>query len=181
MKTKQLIYLAVIIIVVLGIFTGVGAYISYNNTEVSLRNEADAQRGVIEGTHDKMWKVISQKAEISDQYASKFDTIYQHIISGRYSSGDGTLMKWIKESNPQFDSSMYKDLMQSVEILRSEFLTAQERMLDIQREHKNLCEQIPSKFFISNSSPIEYTMVTSTKSKEVMKTGIDDDTDLFKK
>lgn len=173
--------ITIALIAIIGIFaiTGISMYFSYNNEEVALRNEAEAQRGKIEGCHDKMWKVISQKAQISNEYKNSFDSIYTHIITGRYDKGDGSLMKWITESNPQFDSSLYKDIMQSVEILRTEFQKSQERMLDIQREHKTLCERYPSKFFISNKTPIEYTVVSSTRSKDVMETGMDDDVSVF--
>lgn len=54
------------------------------------------------------------------------------------SATQGTMMKWIKESNPNFDVSLYRDLMQAIEIQRTEFQTSQERMLDIIREHETL-------------------------------------------
>lgn len=173
----------VIIAAILGIFviSGISMYFSYNNQEISLRNEAEAQRGKIEGLHDKMWKVISQKAQISQEYASSFDEIYTHIMSERYDAGDGSLMKWITEANPQFDSSLYKDVMQSVEVLRTEFQKGQERMLDIIREHNDLCARYPGRWFISNTSTIEYTVVSSSRSKVVMDTGLDDDVSVFNK
>lgn len=173
----------VIIAAILGIFviSGISMYFSYNNQEISLRNEAEAQRGKIEGLHDKMWKVISQKAQISQEYVSSFDQIYAHIMSERYDAGDGSLMKWITEANPQFDSSLYKDVMQSVEVLRTEFQKGQERMLDIIREHNDLCSRYPGRWFISNTSTIEYTVVSSSRSKVVMDTGLDDDVSVFKK
>ena len=90
-------------------------------------------------------------------------------------------MKWITESNPEFDASVYKDLMNSIEVLRNEFTNNQARMLDIIREHKSLCETFPSRWFISNKTPIEYEVISSTISKQVMETRLDDDIDLFKK
>ena len=180
MKRATLV-IGLIVVLVIGIAWLSGSYFSYNNKEVALRTEADAQKGKIEGVHDKMWKVIQQKAQVSSEYAESFDSIYTHIISGRYDKGDGTLMKWITEANPQFDSSLYKDLSQSIEIFRTEFQHAQERMLDIVREHKTICSTYPGKWFISNKTPIEYTVVSSTRSKDVMNTGLDDDVDLFKK
>ena len=148
MKRTTLI-IGLIVVLVIGIAWLSGSYFSYNNKEVALRTEADAQKGKIEGVHDKMWKVIQQKAQVSGEYAESFDSIYTHIISGRYDKGDGSLMKWITEANPQFDSSLYKDLSQSIEIFRTEFQHAQERMLDIIREHKTLCSTYPGKWFIS--------------------------------
>jgi hypothetical protein len=52
-------------------------------------------------------------------------------------------------------------------------------MLDIIREHSTLCNTYPGKWFISNKTEIEYTIVSSTKSKMVMDTGIDDGINLF--
>jgi hypothetical protein len=179
MNTKKII-LAVIAVIVCLTAIIIGPYFSYNNTEVRLRNEATAQLEKIEGTHDKMWKIIQQKAAVSEQYKEGFDSIYSHIMSDRYSSNDGSLMKWITESNPQFDSSLYRDLSESIEVYRTEFQASQERMLDIIRQHKTLCESYPSKWYVTNKTEIEYTMVSSTKSKNVMATGMDDDVDLFK-
>ena len=173
--------IGLIVILVIGIAWLAGSYFSYNNKEVALRTESEAQKGKIEGVHDKMWKIIQQKAQVSNEYAQSFDSIYTHIISGRYDKGDGSLMKWITEANPQFDTSLYKDLAQSIEVFRTEFQHSQERMLDIVREHKTLCSTYPGKWFISNTTPIEYTVVSSTCSKDVMNTGLDDDVDLFKK
>ena len=36
----------------------IGMYIVYNNQEVALRKEAEAQKGKVESVHDQMWKVI---------------------------------------------------------------------------------------------------------------------------
>ena len=176
---KTIAVIAVIIIVALGVITTVGSYFNYNNQEIALREQAEAQRGKVEGVHDAMWKIISQKAQVSQEYREGFDSIYTHIIAGRYSQGDGTLMKWIKEANPNFDSSLYKDVMDAIEVQRTQFMKAQERMIDIKRQHSTLCKTYPGCWFISNKSEIEYTVVSSSQSKEVMESGIDDNVKLF--
>lgn len=156
-------------------------YIKYNNEEVALRKEAEAQKGKVETVHDTMWKVIKQKAGVTEEYRDTFEKVFPEIISGRYSQGDGSTMKWIQESNPEFDTSLYKDLMQAIEVQRMYFNQAQTRMLDIIRQRETLIEQIPAKFFISNKTKIDYTIISSTSTKTVVQTGIDDDVDLFKK
>ena len=177
---KKIILIALLVILGCGAATFAGMYFSYNNKEIALRAKAEAQVGKIEGVHDKMWKVIQQKAQVTTEYKDAFAEIYPDIISGRYSGeGDGSLMKWVTESNPNFDISLYTDLMQSIEILRSEFQRNQETMLDLVREHKTLCTTYPGRWFISNTLEIEYTVISSTKSKVVMETGIDDDVKLF--
>lgn len=165
-------------VLVFGLVT-VGMYFSYNNTDARLRAQAEAQVGKIESVHDKMWKVLQQKAQISNEYKTSFAEIYPQLIEGRYSQGDGSLMKWITEANPTFDTSLYKDLMLSVELLRTEFQKSQERMLDIIREHNVLLTSMPSKWFVSNTERIEYTVISSTRSKTVMETKIEDDVNLF--
>lgn len=178
---KKIVLISTAAIVALILFVTTLTYFSYNNKEVSLRQEALAQEKKIEVVHDKMWKVIQQKANVASEYAESFDSIYSHIMSDRYSSGDGTLMKWIQESNPEFDSSLYADLSVSIEVCRTEFQHSQERILDIIREHATLCNTYPGKWFISNTTPIEYTVVSSTNTKAVMQTGLDDDVKLFEK
>lgn len=176
---KKIIGISIAVIVLIGAVTVLGMYFSYNNQDARLRAQAEAQRGKIEGVHDKMWKVLQQKAQVSNEYKNAFSEIYPALIEGRYSQGDGSLMKWIQEANPNFDTSLYKDLMQSIEIQRTEFAKVQERMLDIIREHNVLLTTVPSKWFVSNKEQIEYTIISSTRSKTVMTTGLDDDVSLF--
>jgi hypothetical protein len=159
---------------------GISMYFSYNNQDAKIRAQVEAQRGKIEGVHDKMWKTLQQKAQVTDEYKDAFKEIYPALIEGRYSQGDGSMMKWITEANPDFDTSLYKDLMQSIELNREEFRKTQERMLDILREHNVLLTTVPSKWFIKNKETIEYTVISSTRSKVVMDTGLDDDVNLFK-
>ena len=177
---KKVILIALGVIMLSGAGSIVSCFFTYNNKEIALRTEVEAQRGKVEGVHDKMWKVLQQKAQVTDEYKDAFSEIYPAIMEGRYSGqNDGSLMKWVTEQNPNFDTSLYKDLMQSIEILRTEFQHNQEKMLDLIREHTTLCTTYPSKWFIKNTSPIEYTVISSTVTKEVMRTGTDDKIDLF--
>lgn len=179
MNTKNIIRIAVAVIAVIFGIVGCSSYVSYNNSEVALRNEVEANIQDLENVYDKMWKIISQKAQISQEYKSSFDKIYTHIMDSRYDKSDGTLMKWIQESNPNFDVSLYKDLSQSVEILRTEFANKQTTIIDKIREHKTMCETMPGCWLISNKTPIKFEVISSTRSRDVMQTKIDDDVNLF--
>jgi len=175
MKKINLILIIVGIIALLGLVM----YFSYSNKEISLRNQSDAQIGKIEGVYDKMWKVIQQKAKVTSEYKEAFKEIYPELISGRYSEGE-ELMKWIQEDNPDFDASLYKDLMQSIEILRTEFQHAQERELDIIREHENLRQKFPGSLFVGKREKIEYNIISSTQTKTIMTTGLEDNIEVWK-
>ena len=173
--------LLVIIIIAVLVVALVAMYFSYNNKEIALRKEAEAQKGKIESIHDKMWKVIKQKANVTEQYREMFEKVYPDIIAGRYSGEGAMAMKWIQEANPEIDASLYKDVMQAIEIQREHLHTAQTRMLDVIREREALIESYPSRWFISNKSKIEYEVISSTRSKTVVETGLDDDVEIFAK
>ena len=177
---KKIVGISAAVIVALAVLIGTICYFSYNNKESSLRKQATAQEDKIEAVYDKMWKVIQQKAQVSNEYKDAFAEIYPQIMENRYGGeSDGSLMKWITESNPNFDTSLYADLSQSIEVLRTEFQKSQERMLDIIREHSTLCETYPSRWFIRDKSTIEYEVISSTQTKEVIESRVDDNVELF--
>ena len=175
----RIIRIAVTIMVLSFGIIGVSMYFGYNNQDARIRAQAEAQRGKIEGVHDKMWKTLQQKAQVTNEYKDAFSEIYPALIEGRYSQGDGSMMKWIQEANPNFDTSLYKDLRQSIELNREEVRKTQERMLDVLREHEVLLTTVPAKWFIQNKERVEYTVISSTRSKVVMETGLDDNVNLF--
>ena len=166
-----------IVLIIIGAFVVllIGMYFSYNNKEIALRKESDAQKGKIESVHDTMWKIIKQKAQVSEKYRDAFEKIYPDLIRGRYANDQGGMMKWIQEQNPNFDTSLYRDLSQAIEVQRTIFSNAQQRMLDILRERETLIESMPAKFFISNKTRIDYEVISSTNTKSVLETRIDDD------
>lgn len=157
----------------------IAMYFTFNNKEVALRKEAEAQRGKIESVYDTMWKVLKQEAGVTEQYRKTFEEIYPKLIAGRYEKDGGQLLKMIQESNPAFDTRLYDKLMQSIEVQRAYFATAQQRMLDILRERETLLESMPQCWFISNKTKIDYQVISSTATQNVMATRRDDDIELF--
>ncbi len=102
MSTTAIIILsAVALLIILA-----AMFFSYNNKEIALRKEADAQRGKIQTVRDRMFQIIREQANVSTEYREAFEKIYPEIIAGRYQNG-GDLMKWIQEANPQFDTTLY--------------------------------------------------------------------------
>ena len=150
-------------------------FFSYNNKEIALRKEAEAQRGKIKSVRDKVFKIIREKANVSTEYRKAFEKIDPDLIAGRYSGDNGGMMKWIQEQNPTFDTSLYGDLMQSIEVQREAFNTEQTRMLDIINQRAALLEQYPSCWFIRNKSAIDYTVIASTSTNNILPSGIDDE------
>ena len=178
MSLNKIILIASIGVVALIVMIGVTMSFSYNNQEVELRQQAETQRGKVEVVYDNMWKIIHQTNEVKNSYSSDFKDVVKSMMDGRYSKGDGSLMKLVVEQNPNLSPAMYSRVMDAINIERTAFTKQQERMLDIIREHTTLCNTLPSKWFISNKSVIEYTPISSTRAKEVMKSGVDDNVEL---
>lgn len=166
--------LTLIIIVIL-------IWVSANNKEIKLRSQITAQKEVCEAFYDKLWKVIAQKAQVTDQYKNAFKEIYPQLIEGRYGNEKGgTLMKWITESNPSFDVSLYKDLMLSIEAERAGFFMEQKRLVDLNNEHRIVRQTFPSSLFIGSRPDIQIIIVSSDATKKVMESGKENDIDIFK-
>lgn len=181
MSTKKITLLVSLAIMAIFSITVIGMSISYNNEEVNLRKKAEAQLGNIEAVRDNMWKILQDQTSVTSEYREAFNEIYTNIIAGRYEQGDGTLLKFIKESNPNFDGSLYKDLMKSIEVERTAFTREQTKMIDIIREHGSLLDRIPSKWFLSDVEKIKYVVISSSETKEVMETRVDNEQIKFTK
>jgi hypothetical protein len=165
----------------LGMIIG-GMYFSYSNSEIRLAAQVSAQQDANKAQYDTMWKVISQKAQIAEEYKDSFKSIYPAIMEGRYGNErGGSLMSWIQESNPNFDVSLYKDLMVSVEGQRERFLREQQELIDLNREHDLVIDTFPGSLFVGGRPKITITIVTSGKTDAAFATGQEDDVDLFKK
>ena len=175
MKTGLFI---IILLVTAILITLVALYFIYNNAEIRLRRESEAQREKIKGVFDKMWKVIKQKTQVTDEYRKSFEKIYPKLIAGRYENEGKDMMKWINEDNPELRTALYEDLVRAIEVLRGEFQHSQERMLDIIREHSSLCNTYPAKWFISDRSRIEYNMMLSDTTNSVIASCVENDVEL---
>ncbi len=177
---KIIIGVSVCLLLLITVITWFSMSVGATNGEIELRTQVEAQQKKCETYFDKMWKILKEKAGVTDQYKKAFQDIYPALIAGRYSGqSDGSLMKWVTESNPTFDASMYKDLMQSIEIERTGFNNEQERLIDLNREHSALLQKIPSKWFLGGIKKIEIKLITSSRTEEAFKTGKEDNIDLF--
>jgi hypothetical protein len=180
MSTKKIIALASAAIVGVTFIILFFMNISIENKEIDLRERTTAQNKKCEAYFDKMWKVLKQKAGVTDQYKETFKEIYPKLIEGRYSQGDGSLMKWIQESNPSFDVSLYQSLMNSIEIERTGFFNEQSLLIDMQREHSVYLKKAPNRWFLEDGlKPVDVKIITSLKTDEAYSTGKEDDVELF--
>lgn len=174
---KKIVLISVGIIVLLFIIT-ISWWIKTSNSEIILRNKIPAQTEKCEIFYTKLWEVLKTKAGVTKQYAEDATEFQKSVMEGRYSSGQ-KMMLWIQESNPTFDQSMYKDLMNSIEGLREGFFVEQTKLRDLKLQHDNLIDMFPSKIVVGSRGKIEVTLLKNQATKNAYETGEDSSPDLF--
>ena len=165
-------------------FTYFSMKVKYINQEVDLRENIASQTTKNKNRFDAQFKIILGKAQVSEKYADQFKEIYIGIMTAKYGENgkqEGGMMNVIRESNPTFDNSMLKDLMETIEVQKLSFEREQNTLIALGQEHNKLLHKFPSSFFLSDVKPIDIVIVTSSKTKNAFETGEDNDTDIFEK
>ncbi len=181
---KQGIYIGLAVLVAILIFVYVSMSISYKNEEATLRINIDKQTQVNEVRFDNTWKIIKEKGQVAEKYKDAFKDIYVSIMQGRYGEDgrqEGGFMNMLQENNPNFDNSLYKDLMQTIEAERKGFEREQKTLIALSEQHTILIKTFPGSYFLSDIQPIEIKLVTSGKTKKSFETGEENDVDVFDK
>ena len=150
----------IIIILLLALFlipVGIAAWvlsIYYNKQEKALRDEAEAHRKILDGTYDRIWNNIKQRAGIREEYRRSFNDIYPDLLD--QSINNEVFVDWILECNPDFDPNEYVPLLENIALDRQKFISHQSRMLSLIKEHRILVSGIPAKWLIHDCSAIQY-------------------------
>lgn len=170
------IFFGVLALVGILLISTVFNVIAWSNDEIALRQQVLAQQKVNTTIFDKMWKVISQQAQVSDKYKDSFKEVYQTIMSERYENAKNVTWQWLQESNPQFSSALFERVMVSIEANRNEFALEQKKLIDIGRSHTVMVSQFPGSLWASllGRSPIDLKIVTSEKTEKAFSTGRED-------
>lgn len=139
-----------ILLAVVGIFviTGVGcvaAVIGINNTLVAQEEGIVAQYTQNKNNYDNMWKKFKEVSQVPEMYTEDLKKVYDSAIQNRYGGkGSQAMFQWIKEHNPQFDSSMYKQIQVVIESGRNSFEANQTTLIDKKRVYQTKIKQFPT-------------------------------------
>ncbi len=150
----------IVIIFLLMLFlipVGIAAWmlsIRYNRQEKLLRDESEAHRRILEGTYDRIWNNIKQRAGIKEKYRRSFNDIYPDLLN--QSINNEEFIDWILECNSDFDPNEYVPLWETIERDRQKFIDHQRRMLSLIKEHRILVSGVPAKWLIKDTSAIQY-------------------------
>lgn len=180
-RTIKLLSISAICLILF--MVGCGYTVNTLNKDTDLRNQFTQKMTERTAFYDKMWKTISQKAQISKQNDSSFRSVINSIMAGR-ASAQGQFMNWIKEANynSNFGESvtvLYTDLSRAVEAEREGFFSQEKVLQDVKYQEDNLRMQWPSSMVVGRRKPLEYNPITSDRTDDVMKTGKDNDVKVF--
>ena len=148
-----IIFLLMLFLIPVGIAAWVLS-IRYNRQEKLLRDESEAHRRILEGTYDRIWNNIKQRAGIKEKYRRSFNDIYPDLLN--QSINNEELIDWILECNSDFDPNEYVPLWETIERDRQKFIDHQRRMLSLIKEHRILVSGVPAKWLIKDTSAIQY-------------------------
>jgi len=157
--------------------------IGFHNKEVKLRNLITNKQTDNKNEMDRMWKIISQNAQVTDMQKSALMDIFNSYATARAGSGGGSLANWIKEAVPNVDQKTFLNLQNTISAERAGFANRQKEILDFKREHDNVITTFPNNMYaaILNRQKIDVVIVTSTRTEDAFKSGKDDDINLIKK
>lgn len=161
-----------------------GMWVSYNNTEVRLRNTITAKSKDNQSEFDNMWKKISQVAQVTDAQKNALKEIFvahAEARGGVSKGGANPLMTWLQESVPHVDTTTFNNLQNIITASRDSWTMRQKELLDLSREHNNALTLFPSSLFVGSRPKIDVQIITSSRTDEAFKSGKDDDVDVFKK
>lgn len=177
--------MATCIVAIACVFMLIIMYFSYNNAEVRQRNLVVAKQKDNYSQLDNTIKTISQSAQITSAQTEALKNIIVGNAQARSSRG-GSLATMVSEAVPNLDSSTvtFRNLQNQVVAARNTWTENQRQLLDLNREHDNMIDVQPSRFFVhtlGGADKIEVKIVTSTRTQESFNSGKDDDVDVFHK
>lgn len=178
---KTIIALICAGLLIVGVFIYYSTKISATNKEVGLRTLTEGQQDVCKANFDKMFKEIQQVANVTEEAKKTFKDIYPELIKGRYENDKGLLMKWVQESNPQFNFGLYDRLIDIISDNRNEFFVEQKKLISYAKQHKAFIHKWPNTWFFEPNDTVAYKIILSTKTEKVYETGKEDDLQMFSK
>lgn len=184
MTTGSIVRMAIGGVVGFSIIMIVGMVISYSNQEVILRTTIEAKQKDNTSEFDNMYKKISQVAQVSEKQLAVLKDIFVSYADARTGGKDDQmLMKWVKESVPNVDTTTMNNLQNIIVGSRDAWTMRQKELVDLSREHTKLLRVFPSNFILSilGRKQIDITIVTSSRTDKAFTTGKDEDTEVFKK
>jgi len=175
MSTLTKVIIGFFVVGLLTVVIAVTSVIGINNDCVKQEAGIVAQYKQNQNNYDNMWKKFKEAASVTSMYTDDLKKVYDGAIQGRYQNAQNVMMNWIKEHNPDFDASMYKNLQVMVESGRNTFESNQKMLLDKKRNYEVSIGSFPAVFVarllgFPKIDLSKYDIVTSGQTQEAFET-----------
>lgn len=176
MSTAMKILLGIGALVLITGVSCVGSVIGTNNDCVAQEAGIRAQYKQNQNNYDNMWKKFKEVASVPQMYTDDLKKVYDSAIRNRYGTdGSKAMFQWLQEHNPQFDSSMYKQIQVVVESGRNSFEANQKMLLDKKRAYETKLGQFPTNMVVGflgfpKIDMDKYDIVTSAETEQAFET-----------
>lgn len=158
-----------------GLLGGLYVWSTYDSAaDLQVRYETKLKAN--EAEFDNMWKVIQQSAKFPEQKKEAFRQIFVEYAEARTSDSAGSVMNWVQENSPNFDLSIYDKTQNIIIGSRNGWTMRQTELLGISEQYNKLYARGLSGFILKTFGfeKIEPKIITSTRTQETFKTGLDD-------
>lgn len=177
---KKIALIALAALVGLALIIGL-SWMSAYNTEISLRNQHNAQKEVCVLAYSNFTNIVTEKVKGIKFASDETRKFFVDLMNERNPDNrTNMLASFVGEAQPDFPvGDLIGDLNRSIEALRTTVNHAQERQVDIKREHDNLRMHFPSSLFVGGKPALENELIISAAAQEAFETGVDKPLNMF--